>query len=202
MINHKHKCIFIHIQRTAGSFTEEFIDGRPSWMHHPKEKVLFETSKHLLASQAKTLYKEYWDEYFKFSIVRNPWERMVSCLKFTKHFGLKVIDGKIDLSDYKKKYGFPNTVEYDQRYHKKTEIPQGVTGDGYSNILNEKLDFIASYDNLEDDMNFIFNKIKLNKKFIFRPGASKNYKKYFTEESKSDIELIYKNDLKKYNYIF
>ena len=196
MINHKYKCIFIHIQRTAGSHIERIIDGKDWW-----DKTLRQ-EKHLIASQARELYRDHWNYYFKFSIVRNPWERIVSCLKFANHFGLKVIDGKINLSDYKKKYEFPNTVEYDQRFFKKTEIPQGTIGNGYSNILNEKLDFIASYDNLEDDMNFIFNKIKLNKKFKFKQGKSQDYKKYFTEESKSDIELIYKNDLKKYNYIF
>lgn len=197
MINHKYQCIFIHIQRTAGSHIEQMIDGK-DWWHKTVRK-----EKHLIASQARELYKNYWNDYFKFSIVRNPWARIVSCLKFPGHFGLnQSTDGKINLADYMKKYNFPNTVEYDHRFHKPTDIPKGIEGCGYQNILNEKLDFIATYENLQSDMEFIFSKIKLNKKFKFKEGKSQNYQKYFTEESREEIEAMYYKDNQKYNYSF
>jgi hypothetical protein len=195
MINHKYKCIFIHIQRTAGSHIETLIDGVDWWT---KSK----TEKHLICSQAREAYFEYWEDYFKFSIVRNPWARTASCLKWPEFFGLKIIKGKIDMSDYKKRYGFPNTVEYDHRFHKATDIPNGQKGSAYSNILNEKLDFVAKYENLQSDMEFIFDKIKLNKRFKFKEGESQNYRKYFTKESRMEVENMYYMDNKKYDYVF
>ena len=59
MINHEYKCIYVHIPRTGGSFIEKVIDGVDWWEKNKEEK-------HLTASKAKILYKDYWDEYFKF----------------------------------------------------------------------------------------------------------------------------------------
>ena len=71
MINHKYKCIFIHIPRCAGSSVELAIDGRDWWNVDISQK-------HMTAESCKKLYKDYWDEYFKFSFVRNPWSMEVS----------------------------------------------------------------------------------------------------------------------------
>ena len=154
MINHKYKCIFIHIQRTAGSSIENKIDDKNWW----SDKDL-RPYKHLLASQAKKIYSQHWNDYFKFSIVRNPWARMVSMLQFSPFLGVTERGGLLNISGYKKKYGFPATVEYDSRFHQKKDIPEGCEGSAYSNILDEELDFIGSYENLEKDAQFIFNTI-------------------------------------------
>ena len=160
MINHKHKCIFIHIQRTAGSSLEAIIDGKDWW-----ETKELQPQKHLLASQSKKLYKEHWNDYFKFSIVRNPWARMVSMLRPWGFF-VKEEAGLLNISEYKNRYGFPATTEFDTRFHNKADIPIGKEGFGYSNILDEEMDFIGKYENLEEDTRFIFKSINLNKKFI------------------------------------
>ncbi|MDF2620749.1 MAG: uncharacterized protein K0S00_3408 [Xanthobacteraceae bacterium] len=54
MISHQYKCIFVHIQRCAGTSIEVWIDGADFWYKEPN-------NKHLLASQAKELYAAYWD---------------------------------------------------------------------------------------------------------------------------------------------
>ena len=63
MIDHKHKFIFIHINKCGGTsidehFTENFKD----------------TQKHL----STKLNPNEFDNYFKFTFVRNPWDRVVS----------------------------------------------------------------------------------------------------------------------------
>lgn len=75
MIDHKTKCIFVHIQRTGGTAIEKLFIKNDMWLSgRPNHK-------HLLASQAKKLYKDYWNDYFKFSFVRDPWSRTVSMLQ-------------------------------------------------------------------------------------------------------------------------
>ena len=72
MISHKHKCIFIHIQRTGGTSIERWLQGEDQWN-------LKHNYKHITTSYAKErAYPEYYDDYFKFTFVRNPYERVLS----------------------------------------------------------------------------------------------------------------------------
>jgi len=75
MISHELKCIFIHIPRTAGSSIERALINDDWWNVDRK-------TKHLIANQAKKLYSEYWNDYFKFSFVRDPYSRMLSLTTF------------------------------------------------------------------------------------------------------------------------
>tara|TARA_R110000824_G_scaffold5436_1_gene25093 strand:- start:800 stop:1498 length:699 start_codon:yes stop_codon:yes gene_type:complete len=220
MINHKHKCIFIHIQRTAGSYIEQFIDGRAAWEHYPKEK-------HLLASQAKKLYKEYWNDYFKFSIIRNPWERMTSMLEHYPYL-VDFNKGKLNLDNYKTHYGDTLTLEFDRHFWKREDLLSQKHQEGklYSNILDEELDFIASYENLAGDMSYVFSQIGITKKIKvkkqghgakwakylgnngegkLRPKAkiaynSDSYLSYHTPDTINDVFLMHQHELDKYNY--
>lgn len=68
MLSHKHRCIFIHIPKTGGeAFAQLFHD------------VDYSVPKHATALQLKNfLGNEIWQQYFKFTIVRNPWDQVVS----------------------------------------------------------------------------------------------------------------------------
>lgn len=85
MISHQHKCIFIHISKCAGTTVEaafcpeglypwkpdyEFLYGwcpqRRIFLQHATPRQLLETG---------LIKREIWDSYYKFIIVRNPWER-------------------------------------------------------------------------------------------------------------------------------
>ena len=83
MISHKHQCIFIHIPRTGGTSIEHWFLN-----HTMGNKNL--PLKHLTAPQAKLIYKDYWNDYYKFSIIRNPYNRFVSMFRYQKHFCLKL----------------------------------------------------------------------------------------------------------------
>ena len=143
------------------------------------------------------------------SMVRNPWARMVSMLRYekSKHFGVHLVDGKLNIDLYKKNYGFPCSLEYDHRYVKKETLPQATEGFGYSNILDEELDFVGRYENLEEDFSFIFKQIGLDHAAAFKKGEnplydSTNYGKYFTDTTEKEVERMYHYDIMKYNYSF
>lgn len=199
MISHKHKCIFIHIQRTGGTSIEEWICGK-DWWGVEKE------TKHLLASQAKEIYKKYWNSYFKFSIVRNPLDRMVSLtLKHPKHHNLKLSNNKIDVSGYKNKYGYPLTLEYDWRFYKKENIlkQNHIQNCVYKNILDEELDYIGYFENYKETINFLKNKLNINKEFNIHKQKTNNRKRYnyyYTPKIIEEIRDLYKEDLKEFNY--
>lgn len=65
MISHPHRCIFVHIPKTAGnSVNRVFGIG---WQDHKDlQRYRYEESPDVFAA------------YFKFAIVRNPWDRLLS----------------------------------------------------------------------------------------------------------------------------
>lgn len=75
MISDQHKCIFIHIERTGGTSVERTI-----FNIGPNDKPPINTTiKHATALRSKQIFgEERWGDYFKFSIVRNPWDLVVS----------------------------------------------------------------------------------------------------------------------------
>ena len=65
MINHEFRCLYIHIPKTAGnSINRAFGNG---WEDHKD-----------LRRYAAELTAATFDDYYKFAIVRNPWDRLFS----------------------------------------------------------------------------------------------------------------------------
>lgn len=182
MIDHEHKCIFIHIQRTAGTSIEKWICGADWW-------TIDQNTKHLLASQARTIYAEYWSDYFKFSFVRHPVHRVLSCLKYKDHFGIEIDEnGDIDFSCYFALYGSDIVLEHDQRFYRRSELLRPVHSPNavYSNIIDEELDFIGKFENLEHDVEFV-------RKIL---GIKTNFDQHVEKsESKPDPETLSKKTI-------
>ena len=69
MISHKYKCIFIHIPKTGGTSIENALLGgkkQPTRIKHKRAKDYLKQ------------YPKEWKQYFKFTVIRNPWDWMVS----------------------------------------------------------------------------------------------------------------------------
>ena len=199
MISHKYKCIFIHIQRTAGSSVESWICKKHWWTFEPE-------TKYILASQAKELYKDYWDEYFKFSIVRNPWDRMVSYLRFSGMLRIKNTD-KTEFGGYKKKFGYPTLIEFDHRFYDLENLRTAKHQKEcvYLNVLDEELNFIAKFENLKEDMRFIQGRIGIKEPFDINAGKPEKksiYQEFYNEDTIKEVEDLYKKDIECFNYKF
>jgi hypothetical protein len=198
MISHKYKCIFVHIHRCAGSSVEHWITGDDWWN---QEK----STKHLLASQARNLYSEYWDKYFKFSMVRDPFSRSISCVKYKQHFGLNIRpNGGIDFSGYRANFGHDVTLEYDHRFHRREDVlnVNHRSGQVYGNLLDEPLDFIAHFENLKEDMEYVRKEIGHPNSFRVHLERSKPpiSSRFLTRSDCDNILSLYDNDFARFGY--
>jgi hypothetical protein len=90
MLNHQHRCLFVHIPKTAGnSINRLFGIG---WENHKD-----------LQRYRSELPPEQFDAYFKFAVVRNPWDRLLSDYNYQRRksrppetrLGLYSPDGRI-----------------------------------------------------------------------------------------------------------
>lgn len=193
MIDHKHKCIFVHLPFTGGTSIENWLVGKDYWFISKEEK-------HLTANQAKEKYKEYWDSYFKFSLVRHPYTRCVSALK-DPQYGVFANDGRIDLSKYLKMYGFPLTIEHDHRFASLDNLSTSNMNkySVYSNFIGNEMDKIYRFEeghkNIQKDLAKKLNikKIRPIKKLMFsvhKPEIS-DY---------SEVDSVYAYDFQKFGY--
>ena len=216
MICHKHKCILVHIQRCGGTSMEEAIVGYNLWdsEEHCREK-------HLLASQAKALYADYWDDYFKFSFVRNPWDRMVSMAKsYPGTWNVKLDKSQKPaklLSDdgfkgYKHRFGYPLTIERDRRFYRKANLTSDRHTEKavYLNLLDEDLNFIGRFENLEEDFAYVAKTIGLDSLELpeviterkNHKAGGFHYSEYYTQETKENVADLYKKDIEHFGYQF
>lgn len=91
MIDHDKQAIFLHIGKTAGSSIEQLLHAKPLNAMVANRNVMFgwdEEEKIYLqhASAATTRHlvgEEIFDQYFKFTIVRNPYSRLLSVYHYT-----------------------------------------------------------------------------------------------------------------------
>jgi hypothetical protein len=201
MISHKYKCIFIHIPRCAGTSMEVSIHGGP----YKKDGHKY---KHLTSAYAKILYKDYWADYFKFSFVRNPWDRIFSLTKFPNFYGCEMKDGQVNIKNYITKFPL---MEIDPRTDCKVDHNKIVLENCiYRNILSEEIDFIGRFENIEEDWAFVSDMLKekppelTNFHVTKRPDykKKKHYTEYYDDEAREIVAERYEKDIEYFGYKF
>jgi hypothetical protein len=98
MISHHHKAIFIHIPKTAGQSIERVFLELIGLNWKRRAPLLLRANDepslgpprlaHLRAHEYVEycyLPQELFDEYFIFSFVRNPWDRVISFYRYLGH---------------------------------------------------------------------------------------------------------------------
>lgn len=221
MICHQHKCIFVHIPKTAGQSVEHvFLDLLGlTWETRAPLLLRFNDKKelgpprlaHLKANdylKYKYISEDLFNSYFKFSFVRNPWSRLVSFYNYRKYYMFynfkSFVMKHLEKNIWKKDYWFIGP-QYEYLY------------DDNGNIL---VDFIGKFENLQKDFNHVCNNTNIpetklphiNKSdsktlntflnFIAIQRKKNHYCDYYDLESKEHVENLYKNDIAYFKYEF
>lgn len=178
---------------TGGTSIEHWLVGKDYWYINKEEK-------HLTANQAKEKYREYWDSYFKFALVRHPYTRCVSTLK-DPQYGVFEYNGCLDLSGYIKMYGFPMIIEHDHRFSSLDKLSTHNMNQYsvYSNFIGDEMDkiyrFEEGHSNIQKDLAKKLNikKIRPLKKLM----ASTHKPKIFKYDQ---VDIVYAYDFDKFGY--
>jgi len=184
MIDHERKLIFLHIARTGGTSVETALVKKDWWFVDPE-------TKHLSAQQARAHYGDIiWNNYTKFSIVRNPWDRLVS-MWATKW--------------WHESSGLPVNIPFEEFIRRVKPHPHEIYNTlFYHEILNLKLDFILRFENLESDFNKMLK--KLNLKQIELPHTESRERPYYPSmysvSAKNYVQDYLKEDIRKFKYSF
>jgi hypothetical protein len=127
------------------------------------------------------------ETYFIFSVVRNPWERMVSLAtyfdvpfaEFVRNFDAYLEDKNIGV------HSLPLS-----RYTHIGDI--------------QFVDLIARFENLQQDINLVFDRIGIGRQKLPHVNKSdhKHFSYYYTQTEIEKVAEIYKKDIKFYGYSF
>jgi len=143
-------------------------------------------------------------DYFKFTIIRDPLSRLVSCYKnkVTDTNWLEMIfertEGNFPLEELLN-ISFPDFVYWLQ------ESEQNLKKDShwipYVNVIPTEIDFIARLENIEEDFKIIAEKIGISGHEF--PRANKEsyespWQDYYTNELKEIVANLYSEDIELY----
>lgn len=143
--------------------------------------------------------------YFKFSFVRNPFDRVVSCWSDKRY------------SKGKQQDSIESTLSFEQYVdHLKQQVDK-IDGDvgkhGNPHVRSQAamiqgvdLDFIGKLEHFDRDWTVVRDRMSVG---LFEEGAHKNkserapdYRQYYTNQTKQIVSEIYATDLDTFGYMF
>ena len=190
----QNNCIFIHIPKTAGISLSKSLFGKDIDTNHisiRRFRLLFNSSE--------------FNKYYKFTFVRNPWDKIFSCYRFLKKGGTtpyhskwkdQVLNSYPDFNSFVK--GWVNKKNIYSFSH---FLPQFWFLTFYD--FNLQVDFIGKFENLNEDFLKITNKLNINSDLLHlnkSDNIRKMYFDYYNQESIDIIADLYKEDIDLFKY--
>lgn len=196
MISHDKKCIFVHIPKCAGSSINQEL----------KLKSLG-FSGHSPAS----CHCEFLADYFSFTFVRNPYDRIVSAYKYFRklkegHRWYKRNKIISDAADQMSFIEFVNHVKDFQKLMGREEgsFESGIHFQPFSYFLDKPIEYIGRFESIQRDYFNIMSRLNLPLKNLPKTNSTNNsnYRELYIEESRNTVYNIYKEDIEQFNYSF
>ena len=194
MISLKHKFIFIHIPKCGGTTLEEsLVDGScifrgNTWphnlkLHYPLNHCTLDDIK-----ESKALHPNF-DKFYSFTFVRNPFSRLLS-----EYFYLK---DRLKLSKDIKK----------ELIYLAEQSENGVMGNhcvSQYKFINNKINFIGKFENLQQDFDIICDKIGIPQQQLSHNNKTKHrhYTEYYDDETRQIVAEKYAKDIEHFGYKF
>jgi hypothetical protein len=189
-----YKCIFVHIPKNAGLSVCYTLFGNTGGSHR---KII---------GYKKIFSPKTFRRYYKFTFVRNPWDRLVSTYFFLKKGGLTEKDriwadshlgSYSDFDSFVKGWlseeNISNSLHF-QHQHRFLEDEKGEI----------HLDFIGRFENIEADFLTISAKLGIDKKLKKSNASDRNedYQFYYNDLTRTIVSEVYEKDIRLFNYKF
>jgi hypothetical protein len=224
IISHSHKYIFVKSEKTAGTSVEAALskhctandmvtalgdywfnrDERGEWVHSAMNAEGF--FQHDSAADLKRkIPPEVWNTYFKFSIARNPWDRVVSNFSWEAR-------NRLELRPVRRWYHRLG-VPFDEFRETRRLFRSYVAGDWRTNdrfYLEDGalcVDFVVRYERLTEDLAEVCRRVGLpalelpRLKAGLRDGGH-SYAEYYDEAAKAIVADRHRNDIRLFGYRF
>ncbi len=214
MISHEHRCIFIHIPKTAGTSIEKKLghfheltagvqDHRTILQIEPETVpgTLDKVKNWLNAAEEPTepgkVTARQYRSYFKFTFVRNPWARAFSWYR-----------NIMDDERHQTKHGVPATcsfadflAQYSDQWAMRPQTRWILDREG-----NNPLDFTGRFERLQEGFSYVCEKLGLEDSqlptLMMRPGEQPKYVDAYDQSSIDRIAKRYREEIAMFGYEF
>jgi len=207
LISDSHQFIFLRMRKVASTSMKAILlpyclPRPPGKLAHLKSRAKLEWDYHKYVFRAhddiraarRRMPAEKFDRYFKFTFVRNPWDRLVSEYEFLLR---KTGHGRHE--KVKNLGGFKQFIEM--------QIPRS---DAYQvNMICDRsgklqMDFVGKLENLQDDWKTVCTRIGIPHQELQRKNASErsNYKDYYDGESRALVARHWAREIEMFGYRF
>ncbi len=193
------KTVFVHIPKTGGS-TVSTILRRPNFpsltKHDPSPGIDKHSSVFVHLEQLGPEEKD----FFKFSFVRNPWDRLVSAYHYViaRRQKLELVANHETFDSFLSSF-----VEEPSQF---LELPYFRPQSSF--LVNDNgempLDFLGRFETFEKDLGVVLREIGSRRMFVKHRKKSKrrDYREYYTAESSKAVGEIYISDVENFGYEF
>jgi hypothetical protein len=210
LISHSLRCLFINIPKCASVSIKRGL--QLELIKAPLWHCSWDEARQILGD-------EITESYFKFTMVRNPWDRVISAWKmFEQH----------QFRRQNKQYSLPEFLEvvtdvgiaYEARYQTAAErnqwersienirhhtLPALHFYYGLADAQGEiKADFVGRFERLDQDLDFIAKKLGMGLGRVphINPTRRDAYAAYYDSQSRQIVSRYYECDIEAFGYRF
>jgi len=207
MLSHAHSTIFIHIPKSAGQSIELVFLRLNGLAWKERAQLLLmrndDQSKgpkrlaHLRACDYVAfghVCQQQFDRYFKFTFVRNPWDRLVSRYHFAKN-GAKA---GTSFKDFVQTIHSENTGKGEPSFRRQVDFI-------FDQEARSLVNFIGRFENLSEDFARVCEALGLGRQQLPHVNAAperRPYQEYYDAETKSLVDSMFQADIEQFAYSF
>ena len=199
-ISINHSCVFIHVPRTGGTTIEKILGIHKDWPtlfidvfqgRLESEGNILEL-QHLPYEEMKSIANiRYTEDFFKFTFVRNPWDRLVSeystLNQRDKNFFTQFVTRTAQIVNKSSKIKGENC-------HLRPQIE----------FISDDLDFVGRFENYIEDVENVLRRLGVDCQRIPQYGQTdhQNYTSFYDVQTIELVAEIYKDDIRLFGYEF
>ena len=195
----RYRCIFVHVPKAAGISVARALFGNLGGGHNP------------IAVYRYVFSEAEFQSYFKFTFVRNPWDRTLSAFRFLTGGGMDPADrawseshlaAYADFSDFVVRgLRKPQVISYDHfiPQHEFVCLPYGG---------EIAVDFVGHFESLAADFERVKKRLGVGHDVALprenaTPGKPvSDYRSFYNSETKEIVSEVYRKDIELFGYTF
>ena len=198
-ISHRHRCIFIHIPKNAGTSIRQALGlvggGHRPWRYHANTQP------------------QVWRQYISFAVVRNPWDRVVSAYQHAKmqtshwHAGQSIAHPDYQLladKSFEECLAIlcrqPGRLSHESWLDQTQWIVDVESPDKTTMVQS-----LLRYETLADDFARFCRRLRVDGQALPTLNTSQrsgDYRSYYSEQTKNMVAQLYAEDIQRFGYAF